>query len=257
MTSELIRLGSPLALLRDLLRGAGAARPGPEAPAATARKQREGIRPPKFAKQFAVLDFEAEAAPVISMFQPPDPITLDAVTIGTRSEALAYDDIPWTRLAGVPRVSVQAHLVCQIFNWYEDVTWRGIRLADFLAATGLEVSETGYLVVHSRDGHYFETLSRDEAIDPRVLLVNEMNGAPLPHQYGGPVRLVVPFLQGYKSVKWVARIHAYKHDPVGIKRLLGQSKSAALGRAWLDRLSIVPAEGRPGDPAPERVERTD
>jgi len=257
VTSELIRLGSPLGILRDIVRGWGAPHARRAAPAPAARKQRDGIRPPKFAKQFAVLDFEAEAAPVISMFQPPEPIALDAVKIGIRDEALAYEDIPWGRLADVPRVSVQAHLVCQIFNWYEDVTWRGVRLADFMAAAGLDVSEAGYLVVHSRDGHYFETLSRDEAMDPRVLLVSEMNGAPLPHEYGGPVRLVVPFLQGYKSVKWVARVHAYRHDPIGIKRLLGQSKSAALGRAWLDRLDIVPAEGRPGDPAPDRAGRED
>ncbi len=127
-----------------------------------------------------------------------------------------------------------------------------LRVIAGLAEAGLDVHELGYFVIHSRDGHYFETLSRDEALDPRVMLVSEMNGSPLPHEYGGPVRLVVPFLQGYKSVKWVARIHAYRHDPIGIKRLLGQSKSGALGRAWLDRLSIVPAEGRPGDPAPER-----
>ena len=72
------------------------------------------------------------------------------------------------------------------------------------------------------------------------------------HEYRGPVRLVVPFLQGYKSVKWVGAHHAYRHDPIGIKRLLGQSKSGALGRAWLDKLGIAPAEGRAGDPAPDR-----
>lgn len=220
---------------------------------ASERVKREGIRPPKFADKFALLDFEAPVAPVISMFAPPSQLRLDDVSIGIRGEDLKYADIPWSSLAGVPRVSMQAPLVCQIFNWTEDIQWTGIRLADFLEATGLQVHELGYFVIHSRDGQYFETLSRDEAMDQRVMLVNEMNGAPLPHEYGGPVRLVVPFLQGYKSVKWVARIHAYRHDPVGIKRLLGQSKSGALGRAWIDRLGIVPAEGRPGDPAPDRT----
>jgi DMSO/TMAO reductase YedYZ molybdopterin-dependent catalytic subunit len=59
-----------------------------------------------------------------------------------------------------------------------------------------------------------------------------MNGKPLAHQHGGPLRLVVPFLQGYKSVKWVGAIKVTKHDPVGIKRLLGQSKTGHLGLAW-------------------------
>jgi DMSO/TMAO reductase YedYZ molybdopterin-dependent catalytic subunit len=219
---------------------------------ASERRIREGIRPPKFADKFALLDFEAPVAPVISMFAPPPQLTLGDVTIGIRGEDLKYADIPWSTLSGVPRVSMKAPMVCQIFNWNEEIEWSGIRLADFLVATGLQVHELGYFVIHSRDGQYFETLSRDEALDPRVMLVNEMNGLPLPHEYGGPVRLVVPFLQGYKSVKWVARIHAYRHDPIGIKRLLGQSKSGALGRAWLDKLGIVPAEGRAGDPAPDR-----
>lgn len=229
----------------------GRSAPAPTRPASE-RKVREGIRPPKFADKFSVLDFEAKAAPVISMFPPPEQVSLRDVSIGIRDEDLKYRDIPWSSLIDAPRVSIAAPLVCQIFNWHEEVQWTGIRLSDFMAATGLDVHELGYFVIHSRDGHYFETLSRDEALDPRVMLVSEMNGAPLPHEYGGPVRLVVPFLQGYKSVKWVARIHAYRHDPIGIKRLLGQSKSGALGRAWLDRLGIVPAEGRPGDPAPER-----
>ena len=60
--------------------------------------------------------------------------------------------------------------------------------------------------------------------------------------------LVVPFLQGYKSVKWVNRIEAYPRDPIGIKRLLSQSKTGRLGQAWLDKLAIVPPTGRPSDP---------
>ena len=73
------------------------------------------------------------------------------------------------------------------------------------------------------------------------MLAFELNGQPLPHEYGGPVRLLVPFLQGYKSVKWLERIHAFKHDPSGIKRLLGQSTTGDLGQAWVKRLDILPA----------------
>lgn len=220
---------------------------------ATDRRVREGIRPPKFADKFDVLDFEAGPLPVISMFAPPAETALDALTVSVRGEDLKSRAIAWSSLHAVERVTVAAPLVCQIFNWYEEVEWRGVRLRDFLAAAALDVHEEGYFAIHSRDGHYFETLSRDEAHDPRVMLVTEMNGAPLAPEYGGPMRLVVPFLQGYKSVKWVSAIHAYRRDPAGIKRLLGQSKSGQLGRAWIDRLGIAPAAGRPGDPLPDRA----
>ena len=36
-----------------------------------------------------------------------------------------------------------------------------------------------------------------------VLLAYEMDGTPLPRPHGAPVRLVIPEIYGYKSVKWV------------------------------------------------------
>lgn len=212
------------------------------------RTPREGIRPPKFADKFALLDFEGEPMPVISMFEPPAKQRPDQALLFVRGEDLRPRITGWDTVARLPQVEVTAPLVCQIFNWYQEVTWTGVRLRDFLDAVDLPVHEEGYYAFHSADGEFFETISRDEAVDPRVLLATGMNGIPLPHEYGGPVRLVVPFLQGYKSVKWVRTIQAFRHDPIGIKRLLGQSKTARLGQAWMDRLNIVPAEGRPGDP---------
>lgn len=214
------------------------------------RRQRDGIRPPKFADKFAALDFEAVPLPVISMFEPPAEVAPSDALLTVRGEDLRRRLVPWSSLDSVPRVDLPAPLVCQIFNWHEDVVWGGIVLADALEALGLPVSSGGYYAFRSGDGQYFETISDDEARDRRVLLATHLNGEPLPHAYGGPIRLVVPFLQGYKSVKWVETIEAYPRDPVGIKRLLAQSKSAHLGQAWRDRLGITPAEGRPGDPAP-------
>lgn len=214
------------------------------------RKERDGIRPPKFADKFAALDFEAVPLPVISMFEPPAEVEASQAELTVRGADLRRRVVPWTDLDGVPRVELPAPLVCQIFNWHEDVVWGGVVLAKALAALGLSVSPGGYYAFRSRDGQYFETISDDEARDPRVLLATHLNGEPLPHQYGGPVRLIVPFLQGYKSVKWVEAIEAYPRDPVGIKRLLAQSKSGHLGPAWRDRLGIAPAGGRPGDPPP-------
>lgn len=218
------------------------------APAARPRKVRDGIRPPKFADKFAELDFEAAPMPVISMFEPPTVLDAGDLALMVRGDDLRRRAVAWGELAGLPRVELEAPLVCQIFNWYEEVTWEGVVLQDVLDALELVAPEGGYFAFGSRDGQYFETLSDDEARDRRVLLATHLNGEPLPHEYGGPVRLVVPFLQGYKSVKWLGAIESYPRDPVGIKRLLAQSKSGRLGQAWLDRLGIVPATGRPGDP---------
>ena len=45
-----------------------------------------------------------------------------------------------------------------------------------------------------------------DAMDDDVLLVDEMNGAPLPPQHGAPVRLVAPGWYGMAQVKWLHRI---------------------------------------------------
>jgi hypothetical protein len=61
-------------------------------------------------------------------------------------------------------------------------------------------------------------------------------------------------LQGYKSVKWVGAIRAFRHDPVGIKRLLAQSKVARLAPPWQERFGVHPPQGRAGDPDPGLLE---
>jgi DMSO/TMAO reductase YedYZ molybdopterin-dependent catalytic subunit len=209
---------------------------------------REGVKYPKFADQFATIDFEADPLPILCLFPIPERISLEESSIGLCGLDAQPRTVPWTVLATLPRVRLRVPLVCQIFNWSEEVEWEGVRLLDVLDGHGIETEPDGYYSIYSRDGHFFETLSRDEARDPRVLLAYGLNGRPLPDVHGGPLRLVVPFLQGYKSVKWVRSIRALRADPIGIKRLRGQSRSGRLSREWRERLGVVPPAGRAGDP---------
>jgi DMSO/TMAO reductase YedYZ molybdopterin-dependent catalytic subunit len=209
---------------------------------------RPGVKYPKFADQFAKIDFEAAPMPILCLFPIPEAVSLEATTVGLCGLDCVTKTASWSRLASFARVRLRVPLVCQIFNWFEEVEWEGIRLADVLDAFDVETDRDGYYAIYSRDGSFFETLSRDEARDPRVLLAYGLNGGPLPDVHGGPLRLVVPFLQGYKSVKWVRSIRAFRTDPLGIKRLRGQSRSGRLSREWRERLDIAPPAGRAGDP---------
>lgn len=211
---------------------------------------REGYRYPKFADKFARLDFEAELMPVIALYPIPDPVLLESLDVSIAGLECKPQIVAWSQCRDLPRYRTRQPLICQIFNWAEVVEWEGVRLADFLEIAGIETHEDGFVAVHSRDGVYFEGFSMDEVRDPRVLLATGINGIPLPIEYGGPLRLVVPFLQGYKSVKWVGEIRAFRHDPIGIKRLLAQSKVARLAPPWRDRYGIVPPKGKTGDPDP-------
>ena len=55
--------------------------------------------------------------------------------------------------------------------------------------------------------HFGRALSIDDAMLPDVMLADEMNGSPMPHPHGAPVRLVVPGWYGVANVKWLNHIH--------------------------------------------------
>ena len=80
-------------------------------------------------------------------------------------------------------------------------------------------------VTHGRATHQVEqyfgrSLALDDAMRPEVMVVWEMNGAPLPANHGAPVRLVVPGWYGVANVKWMNRIHVQDTRYVG--RFMGR-----------------------------------
>lgn len=56
------------------------------------------------------------------------------------------------------------------------------------------------------DFPYVEGLRLDEAMHPLTILATGLYGNPMPNQNGAPIRLVVPWKYGYKSIKSIARI---------------------------------------------------
>src|SRR5579859_1957483 len=60
---------------------------------------------------------------------------------------------------------------------------------------------------------YVEGLRLDEAMHPLALLCVGMYGETLPNQDGAPVRLVVPWKYGFKSIKSLVKIKFEKNQP--------------------------------------------
>ncbi len=91
--------------------------------------------------------------------------------------------------------------------------WGGTPLAPLLDEAGLrdgarEVVFTGADrgVQGGIEHDYQRSLTIEHARRPEILLVDEMNGAPLQPQHGFPVRLLVPGWYGMASVKWLRSI---------------------------------------------------
>ena len=63
------------------------------------------------------------------------------------------------------------------------------------------------------DFPYVEGLRLDEAMHPLALLCVGMYGETLPNQDGAPVRMVLPWKYGFKSVKSIVKIRFLKKEP--------------------------------------------
>src|SRR5215469_10063134 len=60
---------------------------------------------------------------------------------------------------------------------------------------------------------YLEGLRMDEAMNPLTLLCVGMYGETLPNQDGAPVRMVIPWKYGFKSIKSLVKIRFVKSEP--------------------------------------------
>ncbi|HWB09256.1 MAG TPA: protein-methionine-sulfoxide reductase catalytic subunit MsrP [Pirellulales bacterium] len=112
-------------------------------------------------------------------------------------------------------------------TWAMAVPWTGVPLARVLQdvdplATATHVRfisfnrprEAGNIASHpSFPWPYVEGLTVAEAKNDLVLLATGMYGHPLLKQHGAPVRLVVPWKYGYKSIKSIVNIQLLDHEP--------------------------------------------
>jgi sulfoxide reductase catalytic subunit YedY len=64
------------------------------------------------------------------------------------------------------------------------------------------------------DFPYAEGLRLDEALHPLTILATGIYGKQMPHQNGAPIRLVVPWKYGFKSIKSVVKITLTENEPL-------------------------------------------
>ena len=112
-------------------------------------------------------------------------------------------------------------------GWSMVLPWQGVPLADvikrfkpnsrarYVAFTTLaEPDQMPGIRYPALDWPYREGLRLDEAMNPLTLLATGLYGKDLPNQNGAPLRLVVPWKYGFKSIKSIVRIHFTEQMPV-------------------------------------------
>ncbi len=110
--------------------------------------------------------------------------------------------------------------------WSMVVPWNGFELADLLDLAGVKAAAK-YVAFETLmrpeempgqrlpilDWPYREGLRLDEALHPLTIMATGIYGKPIPNQNGAPLRLVVPWKYGFKSIKSVVRITLTDQEP--------------------------------------------
>ncbi|HYF79382.1 MAG TPA: molybdopterin-dependent oxidoreductase [Symbiobacteriaceae bacterium] len=151
-----------------------------------------------------------------------DPVTWRFTVTGLVDRPL---DIPWGEFSQLPSSEQVSDFHC-VTGWsVQNCTWTGIRLADLLDRAGVRPSATHVQFISS-DGEYTDAVSLDVARMQDVMLAYRLDGSPLPTPLGGPVRLIIPRMYAYKSVKWVHAIALIDKPHAGYWEVRGYPSDA-------------------------------
>jgi DMSO/TMAO reductase YedYZ molybdopterin-dependent catalytic subunit len=133
-------------------------------------------------------------------------------------------------LRALPQTDLVRDFQC-VTGWrVPDVPWRGVTVSALLDQVGVKEGAT-YLRLSSFDGEYTESLSLDQARRPDVIVAHEMEGKTVTREHGGPVRLYVAPMYGYKSLKWLERIEVTNELDPGYWEELGYDIDGWVGES--------------------------
>ena len=132
-----------------------------------------------------------------------------------------FDDI-WANLT----IAERLYRFRCVEAWSMVVPWNGFELADLLEMAGVQAGAR-YVAFETLldknvmpgarfpvlDWPYVEGLRLDEAMHPLTMMATGIYGRDIPNQNGAPLRLVVPWKYGFKSIKSIVRITLTDQEP--------------------------------------------
>jgi DMSO/TMAO reductase YedYZ molybdopterin-dependent catalytic subunit len=153
--------------------------------------------------------------------------------------------------------------------------WEGVPLRDVLRAAGRmkDVRRVFYWGFHNNDPKqvFRSSLAINQVLDtpPGDLppfVAYRLNGEPIPLERGGPVRMVVPWAHGFKSVKWLQHIvvtNDYQandtyalanNDPESYLKTAAYLQDTEIGTFKVGKPIVIRGTAVVGWPGLERVE---
>ena len=139
-----------------------------------------------------------------------DPETWDLRFYGLVESTLKLN---WREFNQLPKVERTSDFHC-VTRWSRfDNRWKGVAFRELLQRTQPK-SSAAYVLVHAEQG-YTANIPLTDLDYEEVILATHHDGEPLSAEHGFPLRLIVPHLYAWKSVKWVRACEFLDHDQAG------------------------------------------
>jgi DMSO/TMAO reductase YedYZ molybdopterin-dependent catalytic subunit len=121
--------------------------------------------------------------------------------------------LTWREFQALPKVKVTSDFHC-VTRWSRfDNNWEGVAFREILGRVQLKPG-AAFVLVNAEQGFTANVPLPDLDRD-NVLFATHHDGQPLTVDHGYPLRLIVPHLYAWKSVKWVRGIEFLDHDVPG------------------------------------------
>jgi len=151
--------------------------------------------------------------PIRSIEAPP---RVDLRTWHLKIEGLVDEPISLTldEIKTLPQKVQINNFIC-VEGWgLDNQKWEGVHLNEVFSRVKAS-PKAQFVTFHAGGGHYKDSLSLKEALEPDTMLAYKLNDKYLAPDQGFPLRLIIPRMYAYKGVKWVERIVFTEKQEVG------------------------------------------
>ncbi len=161
--------------------------------------------------------------PVLDLGKTPT-ITTTAFSLVVDGAVRTPLSLDWAALMALPQVEDTSDFHC-VTTWSRlDLRWVGVRVNTILALAEPD-DAASHVMCWASDG-YSTNVALEEALKDDVLLTHTVDGAPLPVEHGGPLRMITPQLYAWKGSKWICRLEVMSADRPGFWEERGYSMTA-------------------------------
>ncbi|MEK6902556.1 MAG: molybdopterin-dependent oxidoreductase [archaeon] len=168
--------------------------------------------------------FETKAFPVLQSGRVIDSLNLQNYSLEIYGEVEKPMKLSFSELSAWPHSNVVADIHC-VTTWSKfDTKWSGVLFTDVCKLVK-PTSKAKFVVMECEEGHT-TSLPLREMLKPNVMIADSYDGQTIEAKHGGPVRMLVPHLYFYKSVKWVRKLKFVEKDEPGYWEVRGYSNTA-------------------------------